>query len=44
MDKLVIIGISTTAETIYQFVCRYRLFDVAGFAVNKEYIQSESFL
>lgn len=44
MDKLIIVGISTTAETIYHFVCRYRLFDVAGFAVNKEYIQSESFL
>lgn len=44
MDKLVIIGISTTAETIYHFVSRYKLFDVVGFAVNKEYIQSESFL
>ena len=44
MDKLVIIGISTTAETIYHFVCQYKLFDVIGFAVNKEYIQSESFL
>lgn len=44
MDKLVIIGTSITAETIYHFVCRYKLFDVVGFAVNKEYIQSECFL
>lgn len=38
MKKLVIIGNSTAAATIMKFVQHYQLFDIIGFAVNKEYM------
>lgn len=44
MDKLVIVGISSTASDIYGFVCRHHLFDVVGFSVDKKYMKAEEFL
>lgn len=38
MQKLVIVGISDTAERIIRFVERYHLFHVLGCTVNKEYM------
>lgn len=37
MDKLIIIGVSETAERIFTFCQLYNLYEVVGFAVNKEY-------
>lgn len=42
-EKLVIIGTSTTAKHVYEFVKGYELFEVCGFAVDDEYRQQESF-
>ena len=44
MDKLVIIGTSIAANNIYKFVEKYHLYDVVGFAVNKEYKTQDVFL
>lgn len=41
MNKLMIIGISTTAELVFEFVKSYNLFDVVGFAVDREYKTKE---
>lgn len=43
MENLIIIGTSTTAKTIFQFVQRYLLYNVLGFAVNENYRTIESF-
>lgn len=43
MENLIIIGISTTAKTVFQFVQRYSLYNVLGFAVNQEYRISDTF-
>lgn len=43
MENLIIIGTSTTAKTIFQFVQRYSLYNVLGFAVNEQYRTTESF-
>lgn len=43
-EKLIIIGSSATAETIYKFIKFYDLFNVIGFAVNKEYKKNDTFL
>ncbi len=43
MDKLIIIGISSTAEVVSSFVERYSLFNVIGFAVNEKYRNKESY-
>lgn len=37
MDKLVIVGLSKTANHVLSFVQMHNLFDVVGFAVNAEY-------
>lgn len=36
-EKLIIIGTSTTAKHVYEFVRMYNLYDVIGFAVNDKY-------
>lgn len=42
-SKLFIIGLGSTAEEIRLFVEKYDIYDIAGFAVNQQYISSESF-
>ncbi len=42
-SKLVIIGTSKTAIHLFKFINEYDLFDVVGFAVDKEYITENSF-
>lgn len=43
MENLIIIGTSTTAKTIFQFVQHYSLYNVLGFAVNEQYRTVETF-
>ena len=43
MKKLFIIGADTTAELVYNFVRDYGLFDVVGFAVDKDYKVSDRY-
>ena len=43
MEKLIIIGTSSTARHAYSFIQYHHLFEVIGFAVNKEYIRDSSF-
>ena len=43
MEKLIIIGISSTARHAYSFIQYHHLFDVIGFAVNKEFLKEDSF-
>lgn len=44
MDNIVIIGTSVAASNIFKFIEKYKLFNVLGFAVNKEYRTSEEYL
>lgn len=43
MNKLCIIGANETAERVISFCERYNLYDIAGVAVDKEYIQQHEF-
>lgn len=43
MKNLIIVGLSSTAKTIYAFVSKYNLFNVIGFAVNKAYKNCDKF-
>ncbi len=43
-EKLIIVGISQTAEQLFSFVQKYELFDVLGFAVDKKYINDTTFM
>lgn len=43
MEKLIIVGLGKTASHVLSFVKMYNLFDVIGFAVNKEYQKENSF-
>lgn len=43
-QKLIIIGASTTAIHVYKFINEYELFDIVGFAVNRQYINEEIFM
>lgn len=43
MQKLVIIGTSTTAKTILEFVNKHRLYDVVGFAVDRAYLETDKY-
>ena len=43
MKKLLIIGADTTAELVFNFVEKYGLYDVVGFAVDKEYKVSDRY-
>lgn len=42
--KLIIVGNGTTAETVYNFVEKYKLFEVIGFAVHRKYRTVDTFL
>lgn len=42
-EKLIIVGTSSTAKHVYEFICGYDLFDVVGFAVDTEYRTVEKF-
>jgi sugar O-acyltransferase (sialic acid O-acetyltransferase NeuD family) len=44
MDRIVIIGTSVAANNICKFIEKYNLFEVVGFAVNKEYRTVETYL
>lgn len=44
MDKIVIIGTSVAASNIYKFIEKYRLYEVIGFAVNREYKTADAYL
>ena len=43
MKKIMIVGVSTTARSIYKFVTDYDLYHIIGFIVDKEYKNVESF-
>lgn len=43
MENLVIIGCSETAERILFFCKKYKLYNVLGFAIDREYIQFDTF-
>lgn len=42
-EKLIIVGTSTAAETLYEFVKYYDLFDVKGFVVDEKYKNKDEF-
>ncbi|MEG1999344.1 MAG: hypothetical protein RR015_04955, partial [Bacteroidales bacterium] len=42
--KILIIGTSSTAIHVYKFIQEYNLFNVIGFAVDREYIDCDYFL
>lgn len=44
MEKIVIIGTSVAASNVCKFIEKYHLYEVAGFAVNQEYISVETYL
>lgn len=44
MENIIIVGNSTTAEVIYAFITKYKLFNVIGFAVNRRYHTSDTHL
>lgn len=44
MDNIVIIGTSVAANNIFKFIEKYKLFNVLGFAVSKEYKLFEEYL
>ncbi len=43
MDRVVIIGTSSTAKNVYNFIQKYNLFEVVGFAVNNHYKECDTF-
>lgn len=43
MEKLIIIGLSSTAEKVHAFVMQYGLFECLGFAVDRKYIVESQF-
>lgn len=44
MKKLIIVGANTAAKQIYEMVKFYNLYEVIGFAVNKDYRNSNCFM
>lgn len=44
MEKLAIVGISSTAEHVYEFVKYYKLYEVTCFVVDKEYKTCDSYM
>ena len=42
MQKLIIIGAGSTGKRVYEFVKSYGLFDVIGFALEPEYVKSQT--
>ena len=43
-EKLIIVGTSTTAHQAYDFVKYHGLYDVVGFAVDREYYKESEFM
>lgn len=43
-EKLIIIGISSTSALAYSTIKEYDLYDVIGFAVNRQYMTDDTFL
>lgn len=43
MGKIVIIGTSTAAKNVFCFIKKYNLFDIIGFAVDRDYKTEDSF-
>lgn len=43
MEKLVIIGLSTNARHVFEFVRMYNLYEIIGFAVNEQYKRVDEF-
>lgn len=43
MRRLIIVGTSSTANVVYKFIRKYKLFDVVGFAVNESYKNEDKF-
>ncbi len=43
MEKLVIVGLSTNARHVYEFVKSYGLYEIVGFAVNEQYKTVDTF-
>lgn len=43
MENLLIVGVSTTARSIYKFVTDYNLYRILGFVVDKQYKAMESY-
>ena len=44
MERIVIIGTSVAASNICKFIEKYRLYEVMGFAVNREYKTADTYL
>lgn len=44
MQKLIIVGLSSTARHVYEFVKAYKLYKIVGFAVNEKYKTETSFM
>ena len=43
MEKIIIVGMSTNARHVFEFVTNYNLFEVMGFAVDEQYKTEEFF-
>lgn len=43
MEKLIIVGLGINAKNAYEFIKRHNLYEVIGFAVNREYKTIDSF-
>ena len=43
MEKLIIVGTGTNAIHVYELVKQYELYEVIGFAVNRDYIENDTF-
>lgn len=44
MKNIIIVGNGSTANTVYQFIQKYNLFNIVGFAVNKKYHDKSTYL
>lgn len=44
MEKLIIVGIGDLAKDVSFFVNRYKLFQIVGYSVNKQYLTNEQFM
>ena len=42
-EKLIIVGISTAAREITEFINYHRLFEIVGYAVNSSYLKVKEF-
>lgn len=44
MKKIVIIGTGKNAKQVYDFLKIHKLYDIVGFAIDKEYIKEDSYM